>query len=123
MTDQIFPVVLLLAIVIVFGSILLFITSLTGTKVKPTATKNMPYECGVPGIDTGNTMVPIRFYLTAISFILFDLEVVFLYPWLLIYKDNMKELGGYLLGSMGIFVAVLVFGLFYEWKAKALEWD
>lgn len=123
MLDQLLPVVILLCVVIIFGAGMLFLTSLTGPKVKRSAVKQMPYECGIPGQETGTTKIPIKFYLTAISFILFDIEVIFLYPWALIYPEYVKEFGGYLLISMGIFMGILIFGLWYEWKAKALEWD
>lgn len=83
----------------------------------------MPYECGIPGQDPQTTKFPVKFYLTAISFILFDIEVIFLYPWTLIYIENIKQMGGYLLISMGLFMGILVFGLFYEWAAGGLEWD
>jgi NADH-quinone oxidoreductase subunit A len=123
MLEQLLPVLILLALVIVFGGGLLFLTSLAGPKVKKSAAKLMPYECGIPGEDTQTTKIPVKFYLTAISFILFDIEVIFLYPWALIYPDRVKEFGGYMLLTMGLFMGVLIFGLWYEWKAKALEWD
>lgn len=123
MLDQLLPVLILLVVVVVFGGGLLFLTSLAGPRVKKTAVKLMPYECGIPGQEMQTTTIPIKFYLTAISFILFDIEIIFLYPWALIYPEKVKEYGLYLLVTMGVFLGVLVYGLWYEWKAKALEWD
>lgn len=131
-SEQLLPIVLLFAFVIVFGFIAVALSQFAHTiankilKNKPStqsALKLMSYECGVPGLEGTSTKIPIKFYLTAISFILFDIEIVFLYPFALVYVENMKAIGGALLLSVGIFVAVLVYGLFYEWKAKALEWD
>ncbi len=123
MLDQLLPVLILLVVVIIFGGGLLFLTSLAGPKVEKSAVKQMPYECGVAGTESETTRIPIKFYLTAISFILFDIEVIFLYPWALIYPSQVAEYGGYLLITMGLFMGILIFGLFYEYKAKALEWS
>lgn len=123
MLDQLLPVLILFVVVVIFGGGLLYLTSLAGPTVEKSAVKQMPYECGVPGLESETTKIPIKFYLTAISFILFDIEVIFLYPWALIYPSRVAEYGGYMLITMGVFMSVLIFGLFYEYKAKALEWD
>lgn len=123
MLDQLLPIIFLFIVVIVFGTGMIALTQLVGFKSPANKVKGMPYECGVPGQEAGTTKIPVKFYLTAISFILFDIEVVFLYPWTLIYMDNIKAFGGYLLGAMGIFMAILIVGLIYELKAGALEWD
>ncbi len=123
MIEQLLPVIILFVLVIVFGGGLLYLTSLAGPKTVQTHARLMPYECGIPGQDPGTTKIPVKFYLTAISFILFDIEVIFLYPWTLIYAENIPKIGGFLLGSMGVFMGILIFGLFYEWKAGGLDWD
>lgn len=123
MLGQLVPIMILFVFTAVFGAVLLFVTKLLGQKAPKDAVKLMPYECGVVGQSPTTTRIPIKFYLTAISFILFDIEVVFLYPWTLIYVDNIASYGGLLLSSAGIFVAILTYGLVYEWKAGALEWD
>lgn len=123
MLEQLLPVLILFVIVVVFGAGLLYLTSLTGPKAKQTAARLMPYECGIPGQEAHTTKIPVKFYLTAISFILFDIEVIFLYPWTLIYTENIQKIGIYLLISMGVFMGILIFGLFYEWKSGGLEWD
>lgn len=123
MLDQLLPIIFLFIVVITFGAVMIGLTTLAGYKAPRNRIKEMPYECGIPGQDPGTTKTPVKFYLTAISFILFDIEVVFLYPWTLIYMENIKAFGGYLLGAMGIFMAILIVGLIYELKAGALEWD
>jgi NADH-quinone oxidoreductase subunit A len=123
MLDQLLPIIFLFIVVIAFGTAMVVLTQLVGAKAPRSKVKGSPYECGVPGQAPATTKTPVKFYLTAISFILFDIEVVFLYPWTLIYMDNIKAYGQYLLGAMGIFMAILIVGLAYELKAGALEWD
>ncbi len=123
MLDQLLPIIFLFIVVIGFGATMVGLTTLVGFKAPTDKVKDMPYECGIPGQDPSTTKVPVKFYLTAISFILFDIEVVFLYPWTVIYMENIQAFGGYLLGAIGIFMAILIFGLVYEIKAGALEWD
>jgi len=123
MLDQLLPVIFLFFVVVIFGAGMILLTSAVGIKAPKSRVKLMPYECGVPGQDPGTTKIPVKFYLTAISFILFDIEVVFLYPWTLIYVENIKKSGGYLLGAMGLFTVILIVGLIYELNAGALEWD
>ena len=127
MVQQLLPVLILIVITIVFAGGLIYVVSLLGEKPKGSFLKDlikqMPYECGVIGEDSATTKIPIKFYLIAISFILFDIEIIFLYPWTLIFIENINELGGLLLLSIGFFIGVLVYGLIYEWMAGGLEWD
>ncbi len=116
------PVMVLAIIVVVFGATLLFLTSLVGPK-SPNPIKNMPYECGVVGYDNKDTKVSVKFYLTAILFILFDIEVIFIYPWAMIFQDFVADYGKFLFAEMMLFMAILIFGLFYIWKSGALEWE
>jgi NADH-quinone oxidoreductase subunit A len=122
MIQQLAPVLVLILIVVAFSAIAIFLTSLSGPRRNPTAEKQMPYECGIPGIDMKTTKFPVKFYLTAILFILFDIEVIFLYPWALIYTDLLKH-GPFIFIEMIIFMAILTFGLFYVWMGHALDWD
>jgi len=88
-------------------------------KQKPDRAKNEPYECGFPAFDDARAKFDVRFYLVAILFIIFDIEVIFLFPWAMTLGQN-----GWLgFGSMMIFLAVLTVGFVYEWKKGALEWD
>ncbi len=114
---------ILFVVTVVFAGGLIFLTAIVGQKAKKSEVKLMPYECGLPGQESGSTKIPVKFYLTAISFILFDLEVVFLYPWTLVFAENVQALGGPLLISMGFFMGILIYGLIYEWRVGGLEWD
>jgi NADH-quinone oxidoreductase subunit A len=120
----ILPVIVLTLIVATFGALLVVVSSLLGPKQKFTKAKYMPYECGLPGQETTKSNVPIRFYLTAILFIMFDIEILFLYPWALAYREFIAAgYGAYMFWVMFIFVSLFVFGLIWEIKSKALEWD
>lgn len=84
----------------------------------------MPYECGIPGQDSDDSKISVKFYLTAILFILFDIEIIFLYPWALSFSDfNDAGLGLYSLGAMSFFLLLFILGLVWEVKSKALEWE
>jgi NADH-quinone oxidoreductase subunit A len=86
---------------------------------RPDAAKNSPYECGFEAFEDARMKFDVRYYLVAILFILFDLEIAFLFPWAV----SLDAIGGFGLLSMGVFLAVLVVGFIYEWKKGALEWD
>jgi NADH-quinone oxidoreductase subunit A len=124
LAEQLLPVVLLGVFVFIFGAGLLFLTSLVGPKKKIKDPRQlMPYECGVSGEESGTTQIPIKYYLTAIIFILFDIEVVFMYPWALIYSEGIKTAGIFLFSEMMVFMAILIFGLFYIWRNRGLQWE
>lgn len=117
-------VLILFAFVLAFGAALVFVASLLGPKLKADKVKLETYECGLPEQDSGQTKVPIKFYLTAILFILFDIEIIFMYPWAISMGDFIASGNGlYILGVMGVFLAIFIFGLFWEIKSKALEWE
>jgi NADH-quinone oxidoreductase subunit A len=86
---------------------------------KPSATKAEPFECGNPATGTAWGRFSVKFYLTAILFIVFDVEVVFLYPWAILFR----RLGMFGFVEMLVFVAILTLGLAYVWRKGALEWD
>lgn len=118
------PILVLTVFVTLFGTVLVFATSLVGPKRKWTKAKLMAYESGLPGQEMKDTKISIKFYLTAILFIMFDLEIVFMYPWAISYGDFLDDgLGLYALIAMGIFAGLFIFGLFWEIKSKALEWE
>ena len=81
--------------------------------------KRSPYECGFEAFEDSRAKFDVRYYLVAILFIVFDLEIAFLFPWAV----ALGKLGSFGLIAMGIFLAVLVVGFIYEWKKGALEWD
>jgi NADH-quinone oxidoreductase subunit A len=86
---------------------------------RPDAAKLSPYECGFEAFEDSRMKFDVRYYLVAILFILFDLEIAFLFPWAV----SLKAIGGFGLASMLVFVGLLVVGFVYEWKKGALEWD
>jgi NADH-quinone oxidoreductase subunit A len=86
---------------------------------KPDAAKNSPYECGFEAFEDARMKFDVRYYLVAILFILFDLEIAFLFPWAVVLQEI--GLSGFI--AMMVFLAVLVIGFIYEWMKGALEWD
>ena len=86
---------------------------------RPDAAKNSPYECGFEAFEDARMKFDVRYYLVAILFILFDLEIAFFFPWAVVLDD----IGLYGFFAMMIFLAVLVVGFIYEWKKGALEWE
>ena len=86
---------------------------------KPDPQKNSPYECGFEAFEDARMKFDVRYYLIAIQFIVFDLEIIFIVPWTLVFQ----ELGPRALVTMGLFVGMLFLGFVYVWKKGALEWE
>lgn len=108
----------------VFGVFLIFLARAIGGKAPYNAIKYDLYECGIPGQEKRETKISVKFYLTAILFILFDIEIIFMFPWATTFRDFIANgAGAYVFGAMIIFIAVFVFGLWWEIRSKALEWD
>ena len=117
-------VIFIVIFIAAFGSFLVWLASKTGGRPHYNPVKYQPYECGIPAIDKKDTKVSVKFYLTAILFILFDIEIIFMYPWATSFRDFIASgQGGFVFGSMLFFLIVFIFGLFWEVKSKALEWD
>lgn len=112
------PIILLILIALAFGLGSVVFSSLIGQK-KYSKVKMAPYECGCEPIGTARERFPIKFYMIAMLFILFDIEAVFLYPWAILYK----KLGLFGLVEMGLFIVILFVGYIYVWKKGALEWE
>ena len=111
---------ILLAVGIGFG--ILAVSHIFGQKARHGKIKDSPYECGLAAEVSGKTSYSVKFYVTAMLFILFDIDVVFLIPWVLTHRDLMT--GGIdVLWPMLFFTFVLVAGLIYELKSGALEWE
>lgn len=122
--EAIVPILVLTLIVATFGSLLVYVSSILGPKPHITRAKYMPYECGLPGQESEKSTVSVRYYLTAILFIIFDIEILFMYPWALTYKEFIASgHGAYIFWVMFVFIALFLFGLVWEVKSKALEWD
>ena len=90
---------------------------------KDTPAKSMPYESGMSPYGEGTRRMPIRFYLIAVLFILFDIEVVFLLPWAITFRQLGEKFGLFALIEMFVFIAILLVGYVYAWKKGALEWE
>lgn len=118
-------VIFLTIFIALFGVLLIYLARLIGGQRKNnSATKQDIYECGLPGQEKKDTKISVKFYLTAILFILFDIEIIFMYPWAITFKDFISTgQGTFVFASMMIFIAIFIFGLFWEVKSKALEWD
>ncbi len=112
------PLLAVLVVAFLLPVLLLAISSVAGPK-RDEREKGDPYECGVPQPDNPHHRFPIKYYLVAVLFLLFDVEAVFLYPWAVVYRD----LGVFGLIEMSIFLGMLLIGLIYIWKRGALEWD
>ena len=111
-------IALLIVIATVVALIAIGLGTLFGPK-KNTAAKSMPYESGMNPYGEGTRRMPIRFYLIAVLFILFDIEVVFFLPWAI----TVRQLGLFGLIEMVIFIVILLVGYVYAWKKGALEWE
>lgn len=118
-------VIFLTVFLALFGTFLIYLArAIGGTQKNNSAAKRDIYECGIPGQEKRETKVSVKFYLTAILFILFDIEIIFMYPWAITFRDFISAgQGVYVFSAMMIFLAVFIFGLFWEIKSKALEWD
>jgi NADH-quinone oxidoreductase subunit A len=119
---QYLPVLMLGVLAVVFSFGMLVMSVAVGKKGKRRPVKDTPYECGMVSVGEGSTRMSIKFYLVAMLFILFDIEVVFLYPWAVIYREMLKQNGGIILGSMISFLGVLVVGYLYALKKGAFDW-
>jgi len=112
------PIGALILLAIVVAIIVLNISRIFGPS-RPTSRKTAPYESGMKPIGPAIRRLPVKFYLIAVLFILFDIEVIFFMPFAVVFRD----LGVYGLLVMGLFVLILTVGLIYEWKKGALEWE
>jgi NADH-quinone oxidoreductase subunit A len=119
---QYVPVLMLAVLAILFSVGTLVASSLLGKRARRTAVKDTAYECGMLPVGEGNTRLSVKFYLVAMLFILFDIEVVFLYPWAVNFKAMIKEQPGLIFGSMAGFMVVLFIGYIYALKKDAFDW-
>ena len=116
-----------IGLMIVLSTLVALIAICLGTLFGPkkeSAAKSMPYESGMTPYGEGTRRMPIRFYLIAVLFILFDIEVVFFLPWAVILRSfQNKGWGTFALVEMFVFLAILLVGYVYAWKKGALEWE
>ena len=118
MLGEYLPILLFLAVAAVVGVALMVLGNLLGP-TRPTGEKLSPYECGFEAFEDAHMQFDVRYYLIAILFFAFDLEIAFVFPWAVIFRD----LGMVGLIEMGIFLGLLVLGFVYVWKKGALEWE
>ncbi len=118
MLQNYLPVLIFLGVAGAFSVVLLALGFLLGPR-RPDAEKLSPYECGFEAFEDARMKFDVRYYLVAILFIIFDLEIAFLFPWAI----SLDAIGGFGLLSMAVFLTVLIAGFIYEWKKGALEWD
>jgi NADH-quinone oxidoreductase subunit A len=112
------PIFIFFAIAVVFACFAIVASYYLGQR-KPTVIKQAPYECGMPPVGSSYQRIPIRYYIIAMLFLLFDIEVVFLYPWAVVFK----ELKALAFISMVVFIGILLIAYIYIWKKGALEWE
>jgi NADH-quinone oxidoreductase subunit A len=118
MLIEYFPILIYIAIAVVFAIFAIAASALLGQR-KPTALKQAPYECGMTTVGSSFRRIPIKYYIIAMLFLLFDIEVVFLYPWAVVFKQ-MKV---FAFVSMAVFIGILLVAYIYIWKKGALEWE
>jgi NADH-quinone oxidoreductase subunit A len=116
--SQYMPLVIFIGVALVIGIGLLVVPFIVAYK-NPDPEKLSAYECGFAPFDDARMKFDVRFYLVSILFIIFDLEVAFLFPWTVVFGD----IGWFGFWSVMIFLAVLTIGFIYEWRKGALEWD
>jgi NADH-quinone oxidoreductase subunit A len=126
--QQYIPVLMLLGLALGFAGFTLIFSVVLGRAARrfrrtvTTPTKNIAYECGMLPQGEGNTRISVKFYLVAMLFILFDIEVIFLYPWAVVYKEMLAENAALIFGSMISFLAILFIGYLYALKKEAFDW-
>ena len=118
MLEQYLPILLFILVGLTVGGVLLTVGSVL-SPYRPDPDKLSPYECGFEAFEDARMKFDVRYYLVAILFILFDLEIAFLFPWAVV----LPEIGFFGFVAMMIFLAILVVGFVYEWKKGALEWE
>ncbi len=124
MLESYFPILMFILVGMAFGVVPLVLGSgisrLLGVH-RPDAEKLSPYECGFEAFEDARMKFDVRYYLVAILFILFDLEIAFLFPWAVVIGEPDASL--FRFGAMMVFLGILVVGFIYEWKKGALEWE
>ena len=118
MVEQYLPILVFIAIGVLFGVVPLVAGFILGPR-RPDEAKDSPYECGFEAFEDARMKFDVRYYLVAILFIIFDLEIAFLFPWAVV----LDEIGMHGFLAMMVFLGILVVGFVYEWRKGALEWE
>lgn len=122
---QYVPVLLLALLAVAFVAGTLVLSVLLGkwaNRIRRTKTKDLPYECGMLPVGEANPRLSVKFYLVAMLFILFDIEVVFLYPWAVVYREMLATHANLIFGSMVSFLGILFVGYLYALRKGAFDW-
>ncbi|WP_337872211.1 NADH-quinone oxidoreductase subunit A [Ignavibacterium sp.] len=122
MLEQYIPIFLVITIALIFAVVTVFTSKIFGPQ-RPNKSKTSTYESGMQPIGTTNERVSVKYYLVAMLFIIFDLEVIFIYPWAVQFKKLFGELGISVFVSMFIFLVVLELGYLYAYKKGGFKWD
>ncbi len=118
MLENYLPVLVFIVVGLVFGAVAMAMGFLLGPR-RPDSEKLSPYECGFEAFEDSRMKFDVRYYLVAILFIIFDLEIAFLFPWAV----ALDSIGLFGFMAMAVFLGILVIGFIYEWKRGALEWE
>jgi NADH-quinone oxidoreductase subunit A len=113
-----YPIAVLIFITVLMGGVVILLGHLVGPH-RPTEKKSAPYESGMTPIGPGTRQMPVKFYIVAVLFILFDIEIIFLIPWAVVFR----ELGLFGLIEIIVFIVILLVGFVYAWKKGAFEWE
>lgn len=116
------PILILGAVAVLFAVGTLIASVVFGKRGRRSQIKDTAYECGMLPVGEGNARFSVKFYLVAMLFILFDVEVVFLYPWAVVYKEQLAQNANLIFGSMMVFLGLFTVGFIYEIKKKAFDW-
>jgi NADH-quinone oxidoreductase subunit A len=119
---QYLPVLMLGILAVLFVAFMLVGSMVAGKVGKRSHIKDTAYECGMLPIGPGTTRLSVKFYLVAMLFILFDIEVVFLYPWAVVYREMLQQNAPLILGSMLTFLGILFVGYIYAARKQAFDW-
>ena len=118
MLSNYLPVLIFLVLSFAMGAIMVSLGYFLGTR-RPDGEKLSPYECGFESFEDARMKFDVRYYLVAILFIIFDLEIAFLFPWAIV----LDKIGWFGFAAMAVILGILVVGFIYEWKKGALEWE
>ena len=118
MLENYLPVLIFMVVGIAVGAVMIALGFILAPH-RPDSEKTSPYECGFEAFEDSRMKFDVRYYLVAILFIIFDLEIAFLFPWAVV----LEEIGMFGYVAMAIFLGILVIGFIYEWKKGALEWE
>jgi NADH-quinone oxidoreductase subunit A len=118
MLDNYLPILIFIVVALALGAGMIVVGAVLGPR-RPDSEKLSPYECGFEAFEDSRMKFDVRYYLVAILFIIFDLEIAFLFPWAVV----LDQIGMFGFLAMMLFLGVLVVGFVYEWKKGALEWE